>query len=193
MNINSPGLFDYLNSVISLTPEEISEVKLSLVSKTLQRGEFLAEEDKVCDHIAYIHKGYFRFYLTQDVDEITTHLSGPGEFISSFSSFLTRQPSAESVQAVTEAEVFLLDHKKLQELYDKNHRYERIGRRIIEKYFIAKDKQVVSFIKDPAENRYKKLLAENPEFILNIPLQYIASFLGIKPETLSRIRAKAIS
>jgi len=57
MNINSPGLFDYLNSVISLTPEEISEVKLSLTPKTLQRGEFLAEENKVCDQIAYIHKG----------------------------------------------------------------------------------------------------------------------------------------
>lgn len=194
MSTINPAIFDQLNAIVSLTPGEVEEVRAALVPQRIARGNYLAEEEKVCDHIAFINKGYFRFYMTQQSGtELTTHLSGPGEFISSFTSFLMRRPSAEMIQAVTDTEVYLLHYDVLQRLYDKNHRFERIGRMITEKNFLAKDRQVVSFIKDTAEERYKKLLAEHPDFILNIPLQYIASFIGVKPETLSRIRAKSIS
>jgi CRP/FNR family transcriptional regulator, anaerobic regulatory protein len=190
--MDSSLLFTCLSALAELTEEEKLQISPLLVPAKFERGAFLSEEGKVCDHIAFINKGYLRIYITDDVEEITVNLAGPGDFISSFASFLSRTPSLEYVRAVTDAEVFLIHYDHLQLLY-KHHHFEKLGRRIIENYFIEKDNRVVSLIKDSAETRYKKFMNESPDFLLNMPLQYIASFLGIKPETLSRIRAKSIS
>lgn len=191
--MSKSNLHNYFNTIASLASEEADAIDSLFTSRTMAKGEYLANEGKPCQEIAFIHRGYFRFFVTPDVDEITTLLAGPGEFISSFAGFLTRTAALESIQAVTEVEISAISFDNLQLLYHENPKFERIGRLIIEAYFVKKDRRLCSFIKDSAEDRYKFFLLQYPGFIKHIPLHYIASSLGITPETLSRIRAKVIS
>jgi CRP-like cAMP-binding protein len=101
-----------------------------------------------------------------------------------------RIPSEEYVQAVTDTEVLFLGYNELQKLYAKSKTWEHIGRRIMEGLFLRKQLRVISFIKMTTEERYLYLLKKKPDLILNVPGQYVASFLGVTPETLSRIRAR---
>jgi CRP-like cAMP-binding protein len=191
--MNTTSLLQYFNRIVQLNEPEIAAVGKLFVPHMLKKGELLVGEGQPCDHIAFVNSGYFRFFITPDIEDVTTLLSGPGEFISSFAGFLGRTPAPESVQAVTDAETFLISYDDLQKLYVEHPRFERIGRIIIENYFIKKDRRLISFIKDSAEDRYRHLLNHYPDYLQNIPLQYIASALGVKPETLSRIRSRIIS
>jgi CRP-like cAMP-binding protein len=186
-------LLEYVNSMVPLNEEEMIHSKAILSSMKVKKGELVVKEDEVCDFIAYINKGYFRIYINQEIKETTVHLAGPGEFISAFSGYISRTPNKENIQAVTDAEIFIMRYQDLQNLYNKSHSIERLGRLIVEKHFVLKDKRVISMITDSAEVRYQNLMNKRPQYLLNIPLQYIASFLGVTPETLSRIRAKASS
>jgi CRP-like cAMP-binding protein len=183
-------LLEYANSIVPMNEEDTLHAKELLSSRQVKKGEVIVKEDETCDFIAYINKGYFRIYLNQEIKETTVHLAGPGEFISAFSGFISRTPNKENIQAVTEAEIFLIKYKDLQFLFDKSHSIERLGRLIVEKHFVQKDRRVISLITDSAEVRYNNLMDKRPQYLLNIPLQYIASYLGVTPETLSRIRAK---
>jgi CRP/FNR family transcriptional regulator, anaerobic regulatory protein len=186
-------LLEYVNTIVPLNEEEMLLGNSILSSMKVKKGDIVVKEDEICDFIAYINKGYFRIFINQEIKETTVHLAGPGEFISAFSGYISRAPNKENIQAVTDGEIFLMRYQDLQSLYDKSHSIERLGRLIVEKHFVQKDKRVISMITDSAEVRYNHLMNKRPQYLLNIPLQYIASFLGVTPETLSRIRAKASS
>lgn len=187
------SLLKYIGSVVPLTKEEEAEISKYLTIKNVSRGEHLVSENQQCEELIFITKGYFRIYISHEEEEVTIHLEGAGHFVTAFYSFISRTPSRENLQAVTESEIISIRYDDLQRLYNWNPKIERLGRLMIEKHFIEKEQRVISFIRESGEIRYQNILKKRPEFLLNIPLQYIASYLGMKPETLSRIRAKAIS
>ncbi|HEX8547348.1 MAG TPA: Crp/Fnr family transcriptional regulator [Cytophagaceae bacterium] len=188
------SLFNCIENIVSLSPLEKDRISEKLKVRRLSKGEHLVVENQLCNELIFISNGFFRIYIQHmDGSEITIHLESTGRFITAFHSFISQTPSQEYLMAVTDADIITINHSDLQELYKWSHNLEKLGRIMVEKYFVEKEKRVISFIKEPGELRYKYLLENRPDLLLHIPLQYIASYLGMKPETLSRIRAKTVS
>ncbi len=184
------SLIEMLDSFKTLTESERNFVVERFQPLEFQKGDFLVQEGQVCEQLLFITEGYFRVYVLKDIDENTVHLAGANDFVSAYSSFISRSPSFEYVQAVTDAKGLAISSEDLETLYRNSPKIERVGRLILESLFVKKENRVIDFIKHTSQERYNKLLEVNPEIIFNVPLQYIASYLGVKPETLSRIRAK---
>lgn len=186
-------LLERLKKISHVSDQEFNEVIPLLKQKVVPKGTYILEEGEICHHLHYVHGGYVRVAVREDIEEKTVHLARPGEFVGAFSSFISRKPSFELVQTITEAELWSIGYEDLQRLYDRYPRWERMGRLILEQHFVAKEERVISFIRSTAEERYQQLFNHHSDLLQHVPLQYIASYLGIKPETLSRIRAKKTS
>jgi CRP-like cAMP-binding protein len=183
-------LTQFIQSLAELTEEEKEELPLLFKPKKIKRYGFFLQEGEVCNTVSYIVKGVFRFFNVKDGEEITSDFSFQDTFLTSYISLITRQPSNLSIQAIEDAELLSIDYKQIVKKYNESHNYERIGRLMAEKTFISSSQHLLSFLNDSAEERYSNLIKKNPHLVQRIPLRYIASYLGISPETLSRIRKK---
>ncbi|MEA4840983.1 MAG: Crp/Fnr family transcriptional regulator [Bacteroidales bacterium] len=184
------SLYKYLNSYdIPFTRDEFSVLEEILTYKKIRKKELIAENGRVCQKVLFFSKGYFRFYHSDSRgNEITSDFYFAPSFITSYTSFVTGAPSFVNVQAMNEMEVLECSKTDLYNLYDKNPKIERLGRTIAEAVAINSEEQLFLLLNQTAEMRYKRLLERYPQYINIIPLQYIASYLGITQETLSRMR-----
>lgn len=183
------ALRKYITAIAPLSDREFMSVFSKMRAKSLLKKELLVKEGEHCNKIYFYQEGYFRFYYVDQAGrEITSDfLFAPG-FISSYTSFLTERRSLINVQAMNDIEMLELDKNDLFELYKSNHNVERIGRLMAEQVLLAYEEHLFLVLNQPADMRYKILLEKYPKYVREIPLQYIASFLGITQETLSRIR-----
>ena len=171
-----------------LTPEQINDIHTRVQPLKLKRNQFFVEKGKMANYMAFINKGYLRVYFDYESDESTRDIPSVNSFTTAFSSFITKKPSFEVVRAITDCELLLIHRNDLNDLYQKYSVLQLIGRRIMEEMFVRMQKRMYSLLTQNAEDRYKTLLKEKPDFIQNIPLQYIASYLGITSQSLSRLR-----
>ena len=184
-------LLEFLHRLQPLDEIEKKEIRSFFEPAIYKKGEYISEYGKVNDKLTFVQQGFCRVYVIDlEGNEVTIHMAGNVDFVGAISSFLTQKPSEEYVQAVTDAVVLNIGYRKLQELYQLRPKWERIGRMIMEALFLRKQQRVISFINETAETRYRNLMERKPDMLLNVPNQYTASFLGIKPETLSRIRSR---
>ncbi len=183
-------LFKYLEQFKSISETDKVALKKYFRPTSRKKGELLVEEGKVCEEILFLNEGYVQVFVMNDIDEHTIHITGPRDFISGHASFISKSPSEDYLRALTDLEGFTISYPDIQELYGLSMDWERFGRNIIERLFVFKQQRVVSFIKDSSEVRYQHLMDHHPDFLQNIPLKILASYLGMTPETLSRVRAK---
>ena len=181
-----------LNHFVSLSEEEENYLVSNFSHKKVGKGTLIVEEATICNEISFIVDGYARIFVTKDVDEKTIHLAKPGEFLCAFDSFLSQTPSDEVVEAVTDLEIYTINYDAIQKVYEYSSRMEKLGRLIVQQMFVKKERRVISLIKYTGQEHYQHLIESDPDLANNVPLQYIASYLGITPETLSRIRNKKI-
>lgn len=182
-------LIQYINSFIQLSSEETNAFEKILSHKKLHKKEHIAVNGKVCQKVLFVSEGYFRFYhVNSKGTEITSDFYFAPSFISSYTSFITGKPSFVNVQAMCDIEVFEIQKTDLYQLYNSYPKFERLGRLIAEKVAIISEEHLFLLLNQTAEVRYRKLLEKHPKYVNTIPLQYIASYLGITQETLSRIR-----
>lgn len=184
------SLFDHINQYLRLDKPSIDALTSELQKKEVSKSSFLITEGKICDHVYFIEKGCLRGYYNLDGKEITHWFAFENNFVTSFYSFVSRQPSVENIQAIEDCTLWGVSNKVLQSLYDKHPRIERLGRIMNERYYMMLEERFVRNHFREARERYENLLTHSPHILQRMPLGYIASYLGITQETLSRIRGK---
>lgn len=150
----------------------------------------LAEEGKVAKELYFINKGLIRLYYSKNGEEITGFIFQEGLFAASLDSFLRHSPSIQSLETMEDCELLVITKEELEALYRRLPAMNTITRKIAEQRFINAQRILSSFILDSPEERYKKFEVAHKDLLLRVPLHYIASFLGITPVSLSRIRKR---
>ncbi|MEC5142811.1 Crp/Fnr family transcriptional regulator [Chitinophaga sp. 212800010-3] len=169
-----------------LTSWEQFEAMLHPVS--FKTGSLLSEAGKTANAIYFLETGIVRVFTIHEGREISLDFAFPGTFSTSYASFITQQPAEVSLQAVTPVEGYVCYYHDLQALYRHSPQSEKIGRLIAEQQYLRKFNRELSFLRYSAQERYLQLLKEYPQVVQHIPVKHIASYLGIEPESLSRIR-----
>jgi CRP/FNR family transcriptional regulator, anaerobic regulatory protein len=150
----------------------------------------LLQEGKICDRVSFINTGCMRlFYIVEGVENTIQFFFGDSWF-TDYASFLTGKSSIENMQALEQSEVVQFKKENLYKLFDKFPIIDRVGRVMAENAFISLSRLNQMLTNEEPEQRYLNLLKQRPELVKQIPQHYIASYLGIKPESLSRIRKR---
>ena len=158
--------------------------------KVLPKNELLLQEGRVCRHLYFLEKGALRGFYNLDGKEITHWFGFENDFVTSFHSFITRQPSVENIQLLESCELWSIAKDTLTALFNQHHEIERLVRIAYEKYYIRLEERFVNAQFKTAAERYENLLQDTPHILERVPLGCIASYLGITQETLSRIRSR---
>jgi CRP-like cAMP-binding protein len=162
----------------------------------LEKKEQFATEGKVCSKVGFVVSGAARFYFVKNGVEISNYFSFEGDFISSYKSFLTKEPSAITVEALEPLQLLCYTAEGMQQMlaHDKlAYKMERFGRLIGEYLICCYEDRLMSFISQTPEERYCNLLQSGYDIVQRIPQHYIANYLGITPVSLSRIRKRLLT
>ena len=157
---------------------------------TLAKNEYLLTENQICRQLYFLEKGALRGFYTVDGKEITHWFGFENDFVTSFHSFITQEPSVEHIQLLEGSILWAIDKDKLTALFDRFHEIERLTRIVYEKYYIRLEERYVNAQFKTARERYENLLMQTPYILERVPLGLIAAYLGISQETLSRIRSQ---
>jgi len=180
----------YLKTIPGFNNDAFNMALPYILVQTLRKGDHFVEKDKTCRHFAFVADGIMRAYSLYDGVENTTCICSDNTFATSTISFITQTPSNVSIQALEEVTLVLISYENLNLLYAKSPFWEKVGRVVAEREFIELQQSNWRNGPIPAQEKYLTLLKENPGIVNRIPLQYVASYLGVTPETLSRIRKK---
>lgn len=180
----------YFERFAKLSDAEWTDFTSCLKMKSVEQRTFILQEGEVCHELAFVDHGLFRMYRVEDGSEMITAFSFPGEFVSNYRSFLTGLPSRHFIESLQPSGIYSIDKESLVALYDKHKALERLGRLIAENLYLGVASRLDSFHFDSPKQRYEDLVRRNSRLLEAIPQYMIASYLGIKPETLSRIRAR---
>lgn len=177
------------NKLVQLSEEEWTAMNSHIKERTFKKGEYLCKHGQVEQYLSIIFKGTCRgFYSSKDGEEISVAFMFDHDYVSAYYSFLTQRPSLMAIQALTPVTVLSIHKTDLEELCYQYKSAERIGRLNAERIYRRKEEREISLLTLSAKERYLQLLNQNPKLLRQIPLKYIASYLGIQPESLSRIR-----
>lgn len=179
-------------NITFLTPKEWMMLIQYGSLKSFKKGENFIKSNQVNTKIAFIIKGGFRFFYDKNDAEITCLLSFENGLIGSFESNILKLPCTQTIQAIEDSELFIIDYRDLEKLYDKSTKFERVGRLILEYYIAFLQQRITSYLLETPEERYVQLITETPDILQRVPLQYIASYIGVTPVSLSRIRKRIL-
>ena len=157
--------------------------------KQLQKKELFAEEGKVCHHLGFIESGVLRSYIEKDAEEYIKDFYFSGSFVVAYGSFLTGNPCIGSIQALKETHLITLSRSSYDQLLKESNEWFKFGKYISDHLLIKKCRKETSFLMDNAYERYKLLLKTYPNIEQHISQHHIAAYLGIHPESLSRLKS----
>jgi CRP-like cAMP-binding protein len=157
---------------------------------SFRKGKLLLKAGQICEHVYFIKKGAVRGFIKEGTKDITTWITAENEVVSSISALDAREPALENMQAIENCELLALTYADFQNLYIKFPEFNIVARKVLQKYY--KDAEGRAFIVrlTNAENKYRLFITMYGHLANRIPLKYIASFLGITIETLSRVRKR---
>ena len=178
-----------IDSIVSLTDEELSVFCDSLEVKTLNKNDLFLAEGQICNYIGFVNKGILIYFKSMDNgNEITTDFAFEGDWVTINHSRLNNTPSLINIKAIEEAELLVVKQQDLKDLYTRIPKTERLGRVLIEQAYLKIVQQSVDLQVLTATERYENLLHRFPEIFQRVQLYHIANYLGIAPKSLSRIR-----
>ncbi|MDJ1467329.1 Crp/Fnr family transcriptional regulator [Cytophagaceae bacterium DM2B3-1] len=157
-------------------------------TKTLKRQEHWITEGNVCRFIGFVVSGTLRSYVQNADGEFNNDFYLENNFVSAYTSFLTQMPTNCNIQALTEAQILYITYEQLATLTSEDIRFVKLGKYISDHFFIRKCKRETSFLKHTAAERFEMVKVLYPEIEQRVSQYHIASYLGIKPQSLSRIK-----
>lgn len=182
----------FLDSIFrkeDFTREELARIIPAFRQVTFQKNDFLLQEGQVEQQYWFVESGFLRsFAVDPDGNDISTNFYTVGDIVIDWASFFQRNATRENIQALTDCTCWQLDFVTFQQLFHSIEAFREAGRaRLVASYFELK-RNSIAYITDRAKDRYKRLMAEKPAVLQNVPLKQIATYLGITDTSLSRIR-----
>lgn len=173
---------------IPFTEADLLLIDTYFEPQSVKRNDMILSDGKICRFIAFIVSGSVRHFHIRDGEEKTCEMSFENQFITDFRSFTYDIASIMNLQALEDTNILIIRKEKLFELYQKCPKYETFGRLIAEQIALRATDIAMSLSSDKPEVRFKNLLEKEPALFQRVQQKYIANFLGISPESLSRIR-----
>jgi len=183
-------LRNYLQRFCPLPDRDWDFFVSRLQQRVFHKKQLILAIGKVEQYVNFIDSGIIRYFMTEGEKDITFEIAFEGSFATAYDSFLTRTPVRYSGEALTDTILWSIGYDHLQEMYTRTTVGDRIGRLAAEELYIRKNQRQMSLLKDGASQRYKALMEDYPHLLQHVPLKYLASYIGITPQALSRIRAK---
>ena len=182
------ALKHYIQQKVNLRTEEWDQIQA-----VWQLGEYLPnshllQEGQPCNYLYFLHQGLLRYYYLYDGEEKTKYFTFPPQVFTSQLSFAHPTPAQESIQVLTESEILRISYEDVQTLYQEIPIWSTFIRKVIQEVQVLTEQLLAGYQLKTAEVRYEELLIQHPTWIRDIPLKYLASYLGVTPESLSRIR-----
>lgn len=183
-------LISYFEEIIPLDSDDILFIEQVFTEKFLCKGDFFLEEGQISREIAFIEKGTFGYYWSHEGETKVCYFSQCGELFGNYKSFIEKSPSEMYIECLEDAKIFCISYQNFQLLLKTLKHGERYGRLIIEKVLIEVIHSLHSFYIKTPEERFLEFTNLYPDLVDTIPQYFIASYIGIKPQSLSRIKRR---
>jgi CRP-like cAMP-binding protein len=183
-------LLDYFSKILPLTKEEIDGIVATLTIRKYPKGTVLLKEGEISSETYFVLEGCVRQYYLVDGEEKTNNFFTEEQWVISMQSMANNTPSKHFLECVNECTLVVGNREKEELLYRQFPKLETISRKVMEKVFAEQQELSGSYFTDSPEERYLNLMRTRPSLLQKIPQYIIASYVGVKPESLSRIRKR---
>jgi CRP-like cAMP-binding protein len=183
----------FSNYIKSLLIEPVFENEIALIIdkftfSSMKKNTFFVKEGEICSHFCFVESGVLQHSIIVSGEEKTSYLALKNSVTSSLNSFLNKVPSRKSIKALSDCSLWLVDLETFQDLVENNKAFQQFYYNLIERQICLIDDYRIDLLTLTSEERYKKLLTNEPNLLQEVPLHYLASFLGISSRHMSRIR-----
>jgi CRP-like cAMP-binding protein len=183
----------YIQTYFGASKEDLEKISAFFTPVTLKKGDFFQKTGRLADRMGFVQSGIIREFVIKDGVEVTKWISTRGYFVVDLASFIFHQPARWNNQALTDVSLYVIDQKQYQQIGQTVPRWPELEKLFLAKCFMVLEDRVLTHLSMTAEARYQQLLQFNPDLFNQVPLQYLASMLGMTPETLSRLRKKKVA
>lgn len=180
----------YIHTYFGVSNEDLSAISSYFKPVTLKKNDQFLRTGHYSDRLGFVQSGILREYVLVNDKEVTKWISTSGYFVVDLSSFFFHQPARWNIQALTDCELFVISQKDYLQIGKRVPRWMELEKLFIAKCFSILEDRILTHLSMTAEERYHQLFNFNSELFNLVPLQYLASMLGMTPETLSRLRKK---
>ena len=182
----------YCKKTVSLTDDELKLIDTYFEAKILKKKDFLLQNGKICNFIGFIADGTIRHFHIKDGIEKTCDISFENAWVTDFRSFTHNTSCIMNLQAMEDTTIFVIEKENLYKLYTECNKYETFGRLMAEQVAQRATEIAMSLSSDKPEERFQNLIKKQSDLFQRVPQKYIANFLGVSPESLSRIRNRVL-
>lgn len=182
----------YIQTYFGINKDELTKMSSYFKVVSLKKGDYFLKTGRYSDRLGFVNSGIIREFVQYNDKEVTKWISTEGYFVVDLASFIFQQTARWNIQALTDCELYVIEHKDYQRIGQVVPSWSELEKLFLSKCFIVLEDRILQHLSMSAEERFNKLFNFNPELFNQVPLQYLASMLGMTPETLSRIRKKAV-
>ena len=191
-NIDFSKITAFFSKIVDLNDEEKKHLVDKLEVFHFKKKDLIVKEGATSKYVYFVNNGVLRSYYLKNGEEFTTQFYFENSYCSSYSSFLTQDKGRINIECLTDVEVLALSFDNVQNMYKNSKAFNTFGRRISEFLYIDFFERSSSFLLDDAKTRYLNLVKGRPEVLKSIPNYMIASYIGITPESLSRLKKQLL-
>ncbi len=187
-----PPLKSFIKNYTPLPEKDWELISAAFEKRIIDKDEILLQEGKICRHLYFIESGLLRYFINKDGNEITKFFTEAPYCFTSQLSFTKEEPARENIQAIEKSVIYQTSLKQANDLLELKS-WNTFIRKLIQEVQYYTEEILQEIQTETAENRYRKMIENNPELLQRVPLKYLASYFGIAPQSLSRIRKKLTS